>query len=83
MHADPRRGRGQETYGEDPYLTSLIGTAFVKGLQGNDPKYFKVIATPKHYAVHSGPEPLRHIFNADTSKRDLYESYLPAFGMCV
>jgi beta-glucosidase len=80
---DPRWGRGQETYGEDPYLTSRIGVAFVKGLQGNDPKYFKTIATPKHYAVHSGPEPLRHQFNAVTSKRDLYESYLPAFEACV
>src|SRR5581483_2685973 len=63
---DPRWGRGQETYGEDPYLTSRMGVQFVKGLQGNDPNYFKVIATPKHYAVHSGPEPDRHRFNAVT-----------------
>lgn len=80
---DPRWGRGQETYGEDPYLTSRMGVAFVTGLQGNDPKYFKTIATPKHYAVHSGPEPLRHEFNAVTGKRDLYETYLPAFEACV
>jgi beta-glucosidase len=80
---DPRWGRGQETYGEDPYLTSRIGVAFVRGLQGDDPKYFKVIATPKHYAVHSGPEPQRHRFNAVTSKRDLFETYLPAFEACV
>jgi beta-glucosidase len=80
---DPRWGRGQETYGEDPYLTSRIGVAFVKGLQGDDPKYFKVISTPKHYAVHSGPELQRHQFNATTSKRDLYETYLPAFEACI
>lgn len=80
---DPRWGRGQETYGEDPYLTSRIGVAFVKGLQGNDPKYFKVISTPKHYAVHSGPEPSRHTFNARVSDRDLYETYLPAFKACI
>jgi beta-glucosidase len=76
---DPRWGRGQETYGEDPYLTGRIGVKFVQGLQGNDPKYFKVIATAKHYAVHSGPEPLRHVFNAETSNQDLWETYLPAF----
>ena len=61
---DPRWGRGQETYGEDPYLTSRLGVAFVKGLQGDDPKYLKVVSTPKHYAVHSGPEPERHRFDA-------------------
>src|SRR5882672_827233 len=61
---DPRWGRGQETYGEDPFLTARMGVEFVKGLQGNDPKYYKVIATPKHYAVHSGPEPERHSFDA-------------------
>ncbi|MDP4226133.1 MAG: glycoside hydrolase family 3 N-terminal domain-containing protein, partial [Bacteroidota bacterium] len=60
---DPRWGRGQETYGEDPYLTSRIGVSFVKGLQGNDPRYLKVVATPKHFAVHSGPEPERHRFD--------------------
>jgi beta-glucosidase len=80
---DPRWGRGQETYGEDPFLTSRIGISFVEGLQGNDPKYFKVIATAKHYAVHSGPEPLRHVFDAVPTKRDLYETYLPAFEALV
>ncbi len=80
---DPRWGRNQETYGEDPFLTSQIGVAFVKGLQGNNPKYFKVISTPKHFAVHSGPEPLRHEFDAVVSNRDLYETYLPAFEACV
>ena len=76
---DPRWGRGQETYGEDPYLTARMGVQFVKGLQGNDPRYFKVIATPKHYAVHSGPEPERHGFDAKAYERDLRETYLPAF----
>lgn len=80
---DPRWGRGQETYGEDPYLTSRMGVAFVKGLQGDDPKYFKVIATPKHYAVHSGPELERHAFDAVTNNRDLYDTYLPAFEACI
>lgn len=76
---DPRWGRGQETYGEDPYLTAKLGAAFVRGLQGDDPRYLKVIATPKHYAVHSGPEPERHGFDAKVSERDLRETYLPAF----
>jgi beta-glucosidase len=80
---DPRWGRGQETYGEDPYLTGRMGVEFVKGLQGNDPKYFKVISTPKHYAVHSGPEPERHRFDAQTDRRDLYDTYLPAFEACI
>jgi beta-glucosidase len=80
---DPRWGRGQETYGEDPYLTSRLGVEFVKGLQGDDPRYFKVIATPKHYAVHSGPEPERHSFDAKASERDLQETYLPAFRATV
>ncbi len=80
---DPRWGRGQETYGEDPYLTAGMGVAFVKGLQGNDPKYLKVIATPKHYAVHSGPEPKRHAFDAVIDTRDLYDTYLPAFEACI
>ncbi len=80
---DPRWGRGQETYGEDPYLTSRIGVAFVRGLQGNDPRYFKVISTPKHFAVHSGPEPLRHTFDAQTSRKDLFETYLPAFAATI
>src|SRR5215216_4237756 len=76
---DPRWGRGQETYGEDPFLTSRLGVAFVKGMQGDDPRYLKTIATPKHYAVHSGPESERHVFNAKPSVRDLEETYLPAF----
>jgi len=80
---DPRWGRGQETYGEDPVLTSKMGTAFVKGLQGDHPKYLKVVATPKHYAVHSGPEPNRHIFNAVTDKRVLWDTYLPAFEATI
>jgi beta-glucosidase len=80
---DPRWGRGQETYGEDSYLTSRLGVAFVRGLQGNDPKYLKVVSTPKHYAVHSGPEPLRHGFDAAASDRDLRETYLPAFRATV
>ncbi|MCU0520904.1 MAG: glycoside hydrolase family 3 C-terminal domain-containing protein, partial [Anaerolineae bacterium] len=71
---DPRWGRGQETYGEDPYLTARLGVAFVKGLQGDDPTYLKTVATPKHYAVHSGPEDERHHFNAESSERDMRES---------
>lgn len=80
---DPRWGRGQETYGEDPYLTARMGVSFVKGMQGDDPKYLKLVATPKHFAVHSGPEPERHFFDATTTKRDLYDTYLPAFEACV
>jgi len=80
---DPRWGRGQETYGEDPHLTSRIAVEFVEGLQGNDPKYLKIVSTPKHYAVHSGPEPLRHEFDAEVSKEDLYDTYLPAFEACI
>jgi len=80
---DPRWGRGQETYGEDPHLTSVIGSAFVKGLQGGDPRYLKVAACAKHYAVHSGPEALRHEFNAQASLKDTYETYLPAFKALV
>ncbi|HKV38565.1 MAG TPA: glycoside hydrolase family 3 N-terminal domain-containing protein, partial [Blastocatellia bacterium] len=80
---DPRWGRGQETYGEDPYLTSRLGVEFVKGLQGDDPRYLKAIATPKHYAVHSGPEPERHGFDAVVDERDLRETYLPAFRATV
>lgn len=80
---DPRWGRGQETYGEDPYLTGRLGVAFVKGLQGDDPKYLKLVATPKHFAVHSGPEALRHQFDAQVSAKDLRETYLPAFRDCV
>lgn len=78
---DPRWGRGHETYGEDPYLTGTMGVAFVKGMQGNDPNYFKTICTAKHFAVHSGPEPTRHEFNAAPLKQDLWETYLPAFKM--
>jgi beta-glucosidase len=80
---DPRWGRGHETYGEDPYLTGQLGMQFVKGLQGDDPKYLKTVATAKHYAVHSGPEPSRHNFNAVVSERDLRETYLPAFRTLV
>jgi len=80
---DPRWGRGQETYGEDPYLTSRFGVAFVKGMQGDDPKYLKTVATPKHFAVHSGPEAERHGFNAVVDERDLRETYLPAFKACI
>jgi len=80
---DPRWGRGQETYGEDPYLTSRLGVAFVTGMQGNDPHYLKVVATPKHYAVHSGPEPLRHVFDAHVSEHDLETTYLPAFRAAI
>jgi len=80
---DPRWGRGQETYGEDPFLTARMGVAFVTGMQGDDPKYFRVVSTPKHYAVHSGPEPLRHGFNVDVSAHDLEDTYLPAFRATV
>ncbi len=80
---DPRWGRGQETYGEDPYLTASLGVPFVKGLQGDDPCYLKLVATPKHYAVHSGPESMRHSFDAQVSERDLRETYLPHFEACV
>lgn len=76
---DPRWGRGQETYGEDPFLTAHIGMAFVHGLQGDEPKYLEVVATPKHYVVHSGPEPLRHGFNVNVAPHDLADTYLPAF----
>jgi beta-glucosidase len=78
---DPRWGRGQETYGEDPFLTGTLGTAFVKGLQGDDPRYLKAAGCAKHFAVHSGPEKLRHEFNAVASPKDLNETYLPAFEM--
>lgn len=80
---DPRWGRGQETYGEDPYLTGRLGVAFVRGLQGDDPKYLKVVSTPKHYAVHSGPEPQRHLFDAAVSERDMQETYFAAFRATV
>jgi len=80
---DPRWGRGQETYGEDPFLTGQLGTAFVKGLQGTDPTYFRAIATPKHFAVHSGPESDRHRFNVHPSPYDLWDTYLPAFRSTI
>jgi len=80
---DPRWGRGQETYGEDPYLTGRIGLAFVRGLQGDDPDNLKLAACAKHYAVHSGPEKFRHTFDAVVSKKDLFETYLPAFKALV
>jgi beta-glucosidase len=80
---DPRWGRGQETYGEDPYLTSRIGVAFVTGLQGDDSKYLKTVATPKHFAVHSGPEPTRHSVDIQVSRHDLEDTYLPAFRATI
>ena len=80
---DPRWGRGQETYGEDPFLTGRLAVAFVRGLQGDDPKYLKTVATPKHYAVHSGPEVLRHQFNVPVSIHDLMDTYTPAFRATV
>jgi beta-glucosidase len=80
---DPRWGRGQETWGEDPFLTGKLGTAFVRGIQGNDPKYLKAVSTVKHFAVHSGPEWNRHTFDAVTSERDLRETYLPAFRTTI
>lgn len=80
---DPRWGRGQETYGEDPFLTGRMGVAFVTGLQGDDPKYFRVISTPKHFDVHSGPEPSRHTIDIQVSKHDMEDTYLPAFRAAV
>ncbi|QGH33644.1 glycoside hydrolase family 3 protein [Gracilibacillus salitolerans] len=80
---DPRWGRGHETYGEDPYLSGKLGVAYINGIQGNDPKYLKAAACAKHFAVHSGPEELRHEFNAQVNKKDLYETYLPAFRDAV
>lgn len=80
---DPRWGRGQETYGEDPFLTGRMAVAFVHGLQGDDPHYLKTVATVKHFAVHSGPEELRHVFNAVVSDRDLRETYLPQFQTAI
>ena len=80
---DPRWGRGQETYGEDPFLTARMGVAFVTGMQGDDPHYYRVISTPKHYAVHSGPEPTRHSADVQVSKHDELDTYLPAFRATV
>ena len=80
---DPRWGRGHETYGEDPYLTSVLGCAFIEGIQGDDEKYMKASACAKHFCVHSGPEGLRHTFNSEVSKKDFYETYIPAFEATV
>jgi beta-glucosidase len=80
---DPRWGRGQETYGEDPFLSARMAVAFVTGMQGDDPKYYRVISTPKHYAVHSGPEPTRHFADVDVSKHDILDTYEPAFRAAV
>jgi beta-glucosidase len=83
LFRDPRWGRGQETYGEDTFLTGTIAVAFIRGLQGDDPKYFKAMACAKHYVVHSGPESKRHRFDAEPIERDFYETYLPHFEMAV
>ena len=80
---DPRWGRGQETYGEDPFLTGRMAVAFVTGMQGDDPKYYRVISTPKHFDVHSGPEPTRHFADVDVSKHDMEDTYLPAFRAAI
>ena len=80
---DPRWGRGQETYGEDPYLTGRMGVQFIKGLQGDDPDYLKTVATVKHFAVHNGPEPERHFFDAISTQKDFVETYLPQFEMGI
>ncbi|MGB6192252.1 MAG: glycoside hydrolase family 3 N-terminal domain-containing protein, partial [Terracidiphilus sp.] len=80
---DPRWGRGQETYGEDPFLTGRMGVAYVTGLQGDNPKYYLAIATPKHYDVHSGPEPTRHFADVDVSKHDEVDTYEPAFRAAI
>jgi len=80
---DPRWGRGMETYGEDPYLTGTLAVAFIRGLQGEDPRYLKVVATPKHFAVHSGPEPERHRFDASVTPWELWDTYLPAFERSI
>ncbi len=80
---DPRWGRGQETFGEDPFLTARMGVAFVTGMQGDDPKYYRVISTPKHFAVHSGPEPSRHKDDIKVTKHDQLDTYLPAFRATV
>jgi beta-glucosidase len=80
---DPRWGRGQETYGEDPFLSGRLAVAFVTGMQGDDPRYYRVISTPKHFAVHSGPEPTRHFADVDVSKHDELDTYTPAFRAAV
>src|ERR1039457_4599651 len=83
LFRDPRWGRGMETYGEDPYLTGQMAVAFIKGLQGDDPKYLKTVSTAKHFAVHSGPESLRHTFDAVIPEQELRESYLPHFESSI
>jgi len=83
LFRDPRWGRGMETYGEDPYLTGRMAVSFIKGMQGDDPTYFKTIATAKHFAVHSGPEPSRHTFDAVVSEQDLRATYLPHFEAAI
>ncbi|MGH9405362.1 MAG: glycoside hydrolase family 3 C-terminal domain-containing protein [Terriglobia bacterium] len=83
LFRDPRWGRGQETYGEDPFLASRMAVAFVTGMQGNNPKYYRVISTPKHFDAHSGPEPIRHFADYDVSKHDLEDTYLPAFRAAI
>src|SRR5205809_4722197 len=80
---DPRWGRGQETYGEDPFLSGRLAVAFVTGMQGDDPHYYRVISTPKHFAVHSGPEPTRHFADIDVSKHDELDTYTPAFRAAI
>src|SRR5579884_4252808 len=83
LFRDPRWGRGMETYGEDPYLTGRLAVQFIRGLQGQDPRYLKTVATAKHYAVHSGPEPTRHVFDARIDARDMNDAYLPQFEAAV
>ncbi|NLP12150.1 glucan 1,4-alpha-glucosidase, partial [bacterium] len=83
LFRDPRWGRGMETYGEDPFLTGRLAVSFITGMQGEDPRYLKTVATVKHFAVHSGPETSRHTFNAVISERDLWESYLPHFETSI
>src|SRR6476646_6158021 len=83
LFRDPRWGRGMETYGEDPFLTGALAVQFIKGIQGDDPKYLKAVATAKHYAVHSGPESLRHTFDAVISDADLRQTYLPQFEAAI
>lgn len=80
---DPRWGRGHETYGEDPYLTSRLAVRFIQGMQGHDPDHLRTAACAKHFAVHSGPEAVRHSFNAEVSAKDMAETYLPPFRACV
>ena len=80
---DPRWGRGHETYGEDPYLTSRLAVRFIQGMQGHDPDHLRTAACAKHFAVHSGPEAVRHSFNAEATPKDMAETYLPAFRACV